>query len=80
MVSRYLTDCAVQVHFFTASLALTFIAMPFPAWTALWGGSLFIYYALTAFGAPEHTGAACDICSISLAAQKLCCAAGSLSP
>ena len=46
------------MHFLCASLALTFIAMPFPAWTALWAGSLFIYYALTAFGAPEHTGAA----------------------
>jgi hypothetical protein len=42
---------------FCCALALTFVAMPFPAWTALWAGSLFIYYSLTAYGAPEHTGA-----------------------
>ncbi len=49
--------CRAQVHMFCCALALTFVAMPFPAWTALWAGSLFIYYSLTAYGAPEHTGA-----------------------
>ena len=49
--------CCAQVHMFCCALALTFVAMPFPAWTALWAGSLFIYYSLTAYGAPEHTGA-----------------------
>lgn len=48
--------CA-QVHSFCCALALTFVALPFPAWVALWAGSLFLYYALTAYGSPEHTGA-----------------------
>ena len=46
----------VPMHIFCAVAALTFMVLP-PAHAAtLWVGGLFIYYSLTGFDQPEHTG------------------------
>lgn len=44
------------MHLFSAVVALTFLALPTPIAAALWAGGLFVYYSVTAFGQPEHTG------------------------
>lgn len=46
----------VPMHIFCAAAALTFLVLPSHHAAALWVGGLFVYYSLTSFGQPEHTG------------------------
>ena len=44
------------MHIFCAVAAVTFMVLPSAHAAALWLGGLFVYYSVTAFGQPEHTG------------------------
>lgn len=44
------------MHIFCAVAALTFMVLPAAHAGALWVGGMFVYYSVTAFGQPEHTG------------------------
>jgi hypothetical protein len=44
------------MHIFAAVALLTFLLLPPAHAVALWSGGLFVYYSVTAFGQPEHTG------------------------
>jgi hypothetical protein len=46
----------MQMHIFCAVAAVTFMVLPPAHAAALWLGGLFVYYSVTAFGQPEHTG------------------------
>ncbi|KAL4452259.1 hypothetical protein ABPG75_007921 [Micractinium tetrahymenae] len=46
----------IPMHLFAAVAALTFIVLPTAHAVALWVGGMFVYYSVTAFGQPEHTG------------------------
>jgi hypothetical protein len=45
-----------QMHVFCAVVGLTFKVLPAAYASSLWAGVLFVYYMLTGFGEPEHTG------------------------
>ena len=44
------------IHSFATVVVLTFFLLPANYAAAFWVGSLTVYYLLTGFGAPEHTG------------------------
>lgn len=44
------------MHMFCAAMGLTYRLLPAAYATTLWAGGLFVYYMLTSFGEPEHTG------------------------
>ena len=44
------------IHAFATVVILTFFLLPSHYAAAFWIGSLTVYYLLTGFGAPEHTG------------------------
>lgn len=44
------------MHIFCAVVGFTFKLLPATYAASLWGGALFVYYMLTSFGEPEHTG------------------------
>lgn len=45
------------MHIFCAVVGLSFKVLPAGYAATLWAGGLFVYYMLTSFGEPEHTGA-----------------------
>lgn len=45
------------VHIFCCIVVTSFFVMPPSFASALWAGSLMVYYGITGFGEPEHTGA-----------------------
>ncbi len=46
------------IHTFATTVVLSFFLLPSQYAAAFWVGSLTVYYLLTGFGAPEHTGKA----------------------
>lgn len=46
----------VQVHTLTSVVMITYMILPAPIVTAAWLGGLAVYYGVTSYNHPEHTG------------------------